>query len=103
MLLFRIFTSNSQEPKVGDRPPFCHPERSRGTCCAPFPPTKAGCPIQAVFWLEWDTTALDYPFSHSSTCLSLVISAAVYPSLNNETGHHGGCSRPPGSAAAAEG
>jgi hypothetical protein len=25
-------------------------------------PTKAGCPIQAVLWLEWDTTALDAPF-----------------------------------------
>jgi hypothetical protein len=23
------------------------------------PATKGGCPIQAVFWLEWDTTALD--------------------------------------------
>jgi hypothetical protein len=23
------------------------------------PATKAGCPIQARFWLEWDTTALD--------------------------------------------
>jgi hypothetical protein len=23
------------------------------------PATKAGCPIQAVLWLEWDTTALD--------------------------------------------
>jgi hypothetical protein len=22
----------------------------------------AGCPIQARFWLEWDTTALDAPF-----------------------------------------
>jgi len=26
------------------------------------PATKAGCPIQARFWLEWDTTALDAPF-----------------------------------------
>ena len=25
----------------------------------PVPAAKAGCPIQAVFWLEWDTTALD--------------------------------------------
>jgi hypothetical protein len=25
------------------------------------PATKAGCPIQAVLWLEWDTTALDAP------------------------------------------
>jgi hypothetical protein len=24
--------------------------------------TKARCPIQAVLWLEWDTTALDEPF-----------------------------------------
>ena len=24
--------------------------------------TKAGCPIQARFWLEWDTTALDVSF-----------------------------------------
>ena len=23
------------------------------------PATRGGCPIQAVFWLEWDTTALD--------------------------------------------
>jgi hypothetical protein len=23
---------------------------------------KAGCPIQARFWLEWDTTALTAPF-----------------------------------------
>jgi hypothetical protein len=27
--------------------------------------TKAGCPIQARFWLEWDTTALDAPFLSS--------------------------------------
>jgi hypothetical protein len=26
------------------------------------PATKAGCPIQARFWLEWDTTALDVLF-----------------------------------------
>ena len=26
------------------------------------PATKAGCPIQAALWLEWDTTALDAPF-----------------------------------------
>src|SRR5271167_2437300 len=26
------------------------------------PATKAGCPIQARFWLEWDATALDAPF-----------------------------------------
>jgi hypothetical protein len=25
-------------------------------------PTKAGCPIQAVLWLEWDNTAFDEPF-----------------------------------------
>jgi hypothetical protein len=25
----------------------------------PVPAAKAGCPIQAAFWLEWDTTALD--------------------------------------------
>ena len=25
----------------------------------PVPAARAGCPIQAVFWLEWDTTALD--------------------------------------------
>ena len=24
-----------------------------------LPATKAGCPIQAVLWLEWATTALD--------------------------------------------
>jgi hypothetical protein len=24
----------------------------------PVPTAKAGCPIQAVFWLEWDNTAL---------------------------------------------
>src|SRR5580698_8153969 len=24
----------------------------------PVPAAKAGCPIQAVFWLEWDNTAL---------------------------------------------
>jgi hypothetical protein len=35
---------------------------SRGTCCAPLPNATAGCPIQALFWLEWDTTALDAPF-----------------------------------------
>src|SRR5271170_5898195 len=50
------------EPQVCDRPTLCHPERSRGTCGAPSPLTKAGCPIQARFWLEWDTTALDAPF-----------------------------------------
>ena len=27
------------------------------------PATKAGCPIQAFCWLEWDTTALDLQFS----------------------------------------
>jgi hypothetical protein len=26
--------------------------------------TKAGCPIQAVLWLEWDTTSLDAPLCH---------------------------------------
>jgi hypothetical protein len=36
----------------------CHPERSRGICSFPSLNT-AGCPIQARFWLEWDTTALD--------------------------------------------
>jgi hypothetical protein len=28
------------------------------------PATKAGCPIQAVLWLEWDSTALDGLFCH---------------------------------------
>ena len=28
-----------------------------------LPATKAGCPIQARFWLEWDTTALEAPFA----------------------------------------
>jgi hypothetical protein len=27
--------------------------------CLSQPVTKAGCPIQARFWLEWDSTALD--------------------------------------------
>src|ERR1700723_2348907 len=27
--------------------------------CLPFPVTKAGCPIQARFWLEGGSTALD--------------------------------------------
>jgi hypothetical protein len=27
--------------------------------CPSFPVTKAGCPIQARFWLEWYSTALD--------------------------------------------
>ena len=26
--------------------------------------TKAGCPIQAVLWLEWDTTALAVPLAY---------------------------------------
>ena len=26
------------------------------------PATKAGCPIQARLWLEWDVTALDVPY-----------------------------------------
>jgi hypothetical protein len=25
----------------------------------PVSAARAGCPIQAVLWLEWDTTALD--------------------------------------------
>jgi hypothetical protein len=25
----------------------------------PAPAAKVGCPIRAVFWLEWDTTAVD--------------------------------------------
>ena len=29
-------------------------------CSSPSLPT-AGCPIQARFWLEWDTAALDAP------------------------------------------
>src|SRR5271169_3274535 len=29
------------------------------------PTTKAGCPIQARFWLEWDTTAPGAPFLSS--------------------------------------
>ena len=33
-----------------------------GTRGSLFPNAKAGCPIQAVFWLEWDTAALTCPF-----------------------------------------
>ncbi len=43
------------------KPKLCHPacsgvpwERSRGTCSALCPLATAGCPIQAVLWLEWD-------------------------------------------------
>jgi len=32
--------------------------------CA-FPLTKLGAPFKPVFWLEWDTTALDAPFLSS--------------------------------------
>jgi hypothetical protein len=27
--------------------------------CLSLPITNDGCPIQALFWLEWDSTALD--------------------------------------------
>src|SRR5271156_3746538 len=47
-----------------------HPQHAYGKLAArdeqlASPATKAGCPIQARFWLEWDTTALDAPFLSS--------------------------------------
>src|SRR5580658_478457 len=42
--------------------------------------TKAGCPIQARFWLEWDTTALDVPFS---TVEDLQFSDSVFTHRGN--------------------
>jgi hypothetical protein len=34
--------------------------------CLSLSATKAGCPIQAVLWLEWDSTALDGQLSRAT-------------------------------------
>ena len=39
LAFFPLCPSTSTHAKVGHRPQLCHPERSRGTCCAPFPLT----------------------------------------------------------------
>ena len=60
-------------------PQNCHPESLRLFWIA-SPSTTAGCPIQARFWLEWDTTALDSPFLSSRPAGSLPVLAQTYPS-----------------------
>jgi hypothetical protein len=46
--------------KQADHP--SHNSPPRVGCRLASPAKKAGCPIQAAFWLEWDTTALDVQF-----------------------------------------
>ncbi len=36
---FSTLSIHSTNARLGRRPQLCHPERSRGTCCAPFPLT----------------------------------------------------------------
>jgi hypothetical protein len=45
----------------------------------PVPAAKAGCPIQAVFWLEWDNTVLDqwWWMDKASTTAALVLIPAA--------------------------
>jgi len=52
----------------------------------PVPATKAGCPIQARFWLEWDTTALDGGPSFSAPA-AVQLAGARYVALYNELRH----------------
>jgi hypothetical protein len=50
------------EPQSPKQSTLCHPACPGVPWEQSSPATKAGCPIQARFWLEWDTTALDVPF-----------------------------------------
>src|ERR1700691_3222857 len=49
-------------------PPEGATHRSLGVERLASPATKAGCPIQAVLWLEWDTTALEPPIPRYCRC-----------------------------------
>jgi hypothetical protein len=46
---------------------------------------NAGCPIQALFWLEWYTTALDAPFSPSAINASLGYALPSYYVTSNDS------------------
>jgi hypothetical protein len=59
--VFRVFFVKTPTESSSRLPRLAVGEAVTFLDCA-SPSTKAGCPIQARFWLEWDTTALDAPF-----------------------------------------
>src|ERR1700677_4075103 len=85
--------STSNHAKVRHRPLICHPERSRGTCCAPFPLTT---PYSSVHpsppMPRWPTLALvemDGPkHFHSTNPISLVhVLFHAFSKLRRPEGH----------------